>query len=65
MRARYTEYKGSRENLDTPVYKKSVNDLHTVSVKCFFKNMYCSVKKYLSATLKRTGQGNRNFNADT
>lgn len=31
LRARYTEYKGSRENLDAPVYRKSVNDLHTVS----------------------------------
>lgn len=31
LRARYTEYKGSRENLDAPVYKKHVNDLHTVS----------------------------------
>lgn len=31
LRARYTEYKGSRDNLDAPVYKKNVNDLHTVS----------------------------------
>lgn len=31
LRARYTEYKGSRENLDAPFYKKHANDLHTVS----------------------------------
>lgn len=57
LRARYTEYKGSRENLDAPIYKKQVNDLHTVSkvllslrrAKCIsqFHNFGCFPDKML------------------